>query len=152
MRRVLLLALPALALSGCKHQPTLVGSWTWENDIEVRDRNMPTRGQETFLEDGMFRSIARIEGAGGRVLVSSHQGTWKLDGNLLTEKVLDIHWDVEGNTRGSEAIRAALQSKKKTLLEDLNKHPTVEITWVTDDLVKYVLDSKTYRLFRKKDR
>lgn len=151
MRLVLLLALIPLALTGCKHQPTLVGTWTWESDLEVKDTAMPTKGQETFLEDGTFRSVARIEGAGGRVLVSSHTGTWKLAGNKLTEKVLDIHWDVEGNTRGAEAIRASLQSRKKDLMESVNKHPTVEITWVTDDVVKYEQESRTYRLFRKKD-
>ncbi|MBI5705991.1 MAG: hypothetical protein HZC36_03260 [Armatimonadetes bacterium] len=150
-RSFVVVALCVLASLGCGGQSDIVGSWTCESEIVVKDSTFPVKGIDTFSMDGSYRSVARIESARGRTLVSSQTGTWTLTGNKLTETITDVHWDVEGVVAGAEAIKARLMKNRDQIIKEANDNGHYVITWVTKNCFSYVSNKKKYVYYRKQD-
>lgn len=138
----------ALLGGGCKKNPPIVGTWVSESEI----LNTPAAMEGTYEADGTCHSVTslnRADGKGG--LTATDKGTWTLEGDKLTEKIVDI--DMKFTGPDAAAVKKAndlFAQKKAEVIADANKEPTETIKWEGNDQFSYTRDGKTYTFKRKK--
>lgn len=84
-RLALTLLVPALALAGCSHKPTIVGKWQGT----VTQSNGSMNSTFEFAPDGK-ETISSLANAGGMTMKVSGNGTYTVDGTNLTQTLTGV--------------------------------------------------------------
>lgn len=145
-----LIALGCMITSGCNREHSIIGSWTWQEDVQIGENYFPSAGVDTYSEDGSYRSVGRIQLAERKVLVVSEQGHWKLDKAMLKVTLDNVHWDMEGDASSAEIVKSKLARDKAKIIKSVNDEKQVEVSWVTADAFSFIKYSKKHSFFRKK--
>ncbi len=156
MKRILgLLAIVVIACScgGPKEQEPekkvekLIGTWTATTTVRSQI------GEETteFREDGTYKTVVRITGSGGRVLVANDDGVWKrTDADHIQMTLNDTVWSVEGGDAASQKkVKEQFEAAKKSIIEAANKEPAAKVNWQDDDHFT-ITENGQSRLFTRK--
>lgn len=145
--RSLFLALLTALLIGCNASPSFVGVWTCESAVMTLDTKTVTEHKA----DGTFKSVTTTQKSpDGAYLTATDTGTWKLDGNKLTQLYTDIDWKFSGGK--PEVMKRASQRFKEvkpTVIAESNRAGTGTISWKGNDEFEYVDKAGKKYIYRR---
>lgn len=105
MKNILLLII-SIALSSQVAAQSIIGAWEAES---VNDSGLKTKSVVIFA-DG-YQVISEYESSTGK-FISTNGGTWKLDGDIMTEK---IEFDTENPERVGSEVSFKVEIKEETI-------------------------------------
>jgi hypothetical protein len=135
----LLVASAALFVVGCGSKNNLEGKW------KISAANMPAGGSATvdFQKPDKLEIDVDAPAAGAKVKIKI-TGTWTLSGDTLTIKGTDVVF--EGIP---EAMKPAMETQKKAMMEQMEKESSGKIKWETPDKFTSSKDDKGTTTFER---